>query len=53
MRAIKQETIDALVRMVLEDFSHPGVREWWADQGRESFANDFSNWVDGVAGGLS
>ena len=47
--AIKAELLEAVRRIVREDLAHPGCRRWWEIEGRTIFADDFSEWIDGIA----
>jgi hypothetical protein len=42
---LKKETARAMKRGIVQTFASPGVLEWWEEDGRDRFAEDFVTFV--------
>ena len=44
----KAEAIERLNGWLLDDFRYAGVRQWWAQVGRDTYSRDFGSRVDAL-----
>ena len=47
---LKPTVLDVVQKNIRFHLAFPGVREWWAEPGRELLAQDFEDEVDRLAG---
>jgi hypothetical protein len=48
-RLLPGTSLKAVDRFIGDLFRHPGVREWWREQGRAAVAEDWGNYVERLA----